>query len=99
MSHWIESFTLVEAASGEIVLRLRDTDWSLDTAQWLGDSLVKMKLRKYPGDHTPPSFEVQVDCEARTAQVAGEPEMPVVPLRKLEHTLERLYAAGKAARA
>ena len=94
MSHWIESFTLVELASGASVLRLRDSNWSLDTAEWLSESEVRMQLRKYPGNHTPSSFEVRVNCEAQTAQVNGGLPMS---LNKVEPALNRLYASAKRA--
>jgi hypothetical protein len=97
MSLWIESFTLAEAASGEVVYRPGDSNWSLDSADWLSDSRVKMDLRKYPGDHTPSSFEVVIDCETKTAEIAGSGKPPV-PLRELESALRDFMAASKRAR-
>jgi hypothetical protein len=92
MSHWIESFTLVDAATGRIVWHMDDPNWSLDQAKWISDSVVEVSIRKYPGDHTPPSFEVTIDCDARTAAVMGGPPMP---LDRAELHLEQLYRRGR----
>ena len=92
MSLWIESFTLVEAATRAPVMLLQDDNWSVDSAEWLGDSVVKMRLRKYPGNHTPSQVEVSVDCEGRTAEVQGGVRMP---LAQLEHTLDRTLSWRK----
>lgn len=92
MSHWIESFTLVDAATGTMVWRMDDPNWSLDSAKWIGDSVVEVSIRKYPGDHSPPSFEVTIDCDAQTAAVMGEPAMP---LYRAEPLLEQLYSRGR----
>lgn len=95
MSHWVASFTLVEAASGALLLRLSDSNWSLDTAQWLDESRVTLQLRKYPGDHTPPSLTVLVDCQAKMAEVMGQ---PAIALPNLEQELEELYGQSKPPR-
>lgn len=92
MSHWIESFTLVDAATGRIVWHLEDPNWSLDEAKWTSDSVVAVGIRKYPGDHSPSSFEVTIDCDALTAAVMGGPAMP---LDKAEPHLELLYSRGR----
>ena len=92
MSHWIESFTLVETALGSLVFRIHDSNWSLDKAQWLDESRVRMELRKYPGDHTPASFQVLIDCEAKRAEVMGK---PAIPLQNLEQALEKLYRESR----
>ena len=94
MSLWIESFTLVEAASGASVFGLSDAAWSLDNAEWTSDTVVKMRLRKYPGDHTPSAFEVKLDCGARTAEIDGR---AVESLEKVERALEASYRRGRSA--
>ena len=91
-SHWIESFTLVEATTGSTVLALQDSAWSLDHAKWIGDAVVKMQLRKYPGDHRPSSFEMKIDCDARMAELASGPP---VCLERLERALEARYLNAK----
>jgi hypothetical protein len=91
MSLWIETPNLVEVASGERLVRFKDSNWSLDGATWLDSGRVTMTLRKYPGDHTPGNFEVTVDCAARTAAVAGR----MVPLTAVERELQKLYAAAR----
>ncbi len=92
MSLWIESFALVEAATGSTLFAPRDSNWSLDGAEWPGDAVVTMRLRKYPGDHVPSSFDVKLDCDARTAEVEGG---EAVPLGKLEDALEAMYRRAR----
>ncbi|MDB5805008.1 MAG: hypothetical protein JWN73_2330 [Betaproteobacteria bacterium] len=92
MSHWIECPSLVDTRSGETLLRFSDSNWSMDRARWNSDAVVPMDLRKYPGDHRPASFEVAIDCTARTATVAGT---PAAALGEVEAALERLYLAAK----
>lgn len=92
MSLWVESPELVDTLAGETLLRFNDSNWSLDSARWQSDSLVALQLRKYPGDHTPGSFEVLVDCALHTAAVGGT---AVGDLSGVERELDRLYHAGK----
>lgn len=88
MSHWIEAFALLESSSGAVVFEPSDSNWSLDSAVWLNDSTVLLRLRRYPGDHTPPVFEVKVDCQACTAEVAGQTS---IPLQAIDSVLDGLY--------
>ena len=92
MSLWIESFSLVEAATGSAVFSPHDSSWSLDAAAWTSDTVVTMRLRKYPGDHTPSSFEVRLDCDARAVKVEGG---AAVPLGELEDALEATYRRAR----
>jgi len=91
-SHWVESPALTDTRSGATLLKFRDDNWSLDSAQWQSDAVVSLSLRKYPGDHTPGAFEVVVDCDQGTANVAG---MGPMPLAEVEAALETLYLAGR----
>jgi hypothetical protein len=91
-SHWVESPELTDTRSGATLLKFKNDNWSLNSAQWQSDAVVSLSLRKYPGDHTPSAFEVVVDCEQGTASVAG---MAPLPLVEVEAALERLYFAGR----
>lgn len=86
MSLWIESPTIMDSSSGKALLSFRDPHWSLDSAEWLTESVVVLRMRKYPGNHQPPQVSATVDCAARTAEVgtAGP-----VPLGRLERSLDR----------
>lgn len=88
MSHWIESFTLVEAGSGRSLIAFKDSNWSLDEARWLSSSAVRFSVRKYPGDHSPPQFDVEADCATALARVQGGPE---IPFADVEKALDALY--------
>jgi hypothetical protein len=85
MSLWIETPTLRNKATGEVVLSLRDTNWSLNSARWRSDDVVELRLRKYPGSHTPAEIMATLDCSQRTARIDGM----VMPISELEAALER----------
>lgn len=86
MSLWIESPALLKAKNDEVIFTFDNPNWSLDSAEWLNEEHVKMTLRRYPGDHTPSSFEVEVDCDAKQATVGRD----AIPLDALEKHLESL---------
>jgi hypothetical protein len=86
MSLWIETPQLYDTAAGRALLDFKDTHWSLDAVEWLDDSRARITLRRYPGDHQPPSLEALVDCAAGRAEVGAE---PVAGLDQLEAALAR----------
>jgi hypothetical protein len=86
MSLWIETPTILDTETKEILLSFRDSNWSLDAARWLSDSVVELTLRKYPGNHLPSNVLVVLDCAHRNAKV-GPTE--VQSLADVEPTLER----------
>jgi hypothetical protein len=86
MSLWIDSPALTERRTGENLLAFEDPNWSLDAARWLDDSTVVLTLRKYPGNHTPGSIDVTVDCAGRTATIGGA---KVGRLGELEQQMEK----------
>lgn len=86
MSLWIETFVLTDRSTGDVMLSFRDPNWSLDSAEWLSDSVVALKLRKYPGNHHPAELTATVDCAAGIAQVDGA---GTVTLEHLERALDR----------
>lgn len=94
MSHWIESFALVEATSGRPLIACQDPNWSLDEAVWHGPSVVKLSVRKYPGDHTPSQYEIEADCATLLARVQGGPP---VPFTQVERSLELLWRQSPSA--
>jgi hypothetical protein len=85
MSLWIEVPTLSDRSSGEQLLVFKDPHWSLNSAEWLNDAVVVLKLRKYPGNHVPQEVTATIDCLARTAEVNGT---PVDSLALLEDRLD-----------
>ena len=87
MSHVIARPTLVATERHEVLLAFRDSRWSLDTHAWLGDSRVRMQLRKYPGAHEPDSIILDVDCVAREATIGDQ---HLASLGDVEPTLDSL---------
>jgi hypothetical protein len=84
MSLWIETPTLRNKATGEVVASFRDTNWSLNSARWLSDDVVELRMRKYPGSHTPAEIMATLDCSERTARIDGS----VMPISQVETALE-----------
>ena len=85
MSLWVETPDVWDTVANKSLLTFRDSNWSLDHASWENGNIVTMSLRKYPGDHTPPSVAVTLDCVARSATVAGK---PVKSLSEIESALD-----------
>ncbi|WP_395143623.1 hypothetical protein [Armatimonas sp.] len=92
MSHWIESAELIEVSTEEHVFSFSDTNWSLDNAVWDSPSVVRLTVRKYPGNHTPPDFTVVLDCEAKTVTVDG---VPVAKPHLVESYLDEQVRKGR----
>jgi hypothetical protein len=72
MSLWIETPTLSDRSSGQQLMAFKDSHWSLNSAEWLSESVVILKLRKHPGNHIPPEVVTTIDCIAGTAEVEGK---------------------------
>lgn len=85
MSLWVDTPTVSDTLHGAVLLAFVDGNWSLDEARWLSDHVVELRLRKYPGSHTPPQLVTTLDCKARTGQLGAE----TVPLNRLESALDR----------
>lgn len=94
MSLWIECPELVDTLSGRQLFAPKDSHWSLDSAQWQNESVVTMRLRKYPGDHSPGQFEATLDCVSLAASLGG---VAVGSVDRLEAALERAYREGQKA--
>lgn len=88
MSLWVEAPRLIEVTTERAVFDLLSTNWSLNRAQWLDGERVSIQVRRYPGDHLPGSFEVEIDCTAGVATLPGDVR---VGLESLERALEELY--------
>lgn len=86
MSHWIETPELLDTQTGTKLISFEDSNWSLDTARWQSDSVVRMTFRKYPGNHNPSILEAIVECEHDRATVEGT---VVDGLTNLEAALDR----------
>ena len=85
-SHWVRTPTITDKTSGGVMLAIHDTRWSVDEAEWRDDSVVKLVMRKYPGNHEPGDITVVVDCRRGTAAVGeGAP----VSLAALEPAMDR----------
>jgi hypothetical protein len=84
-THWIELPRLLDKQTGETLFAFEDSHWSMDEAQWLGESLVRFTLRKYPGNHKPGELIATIDCAARTAKIG---EVDAGSLQELEAGLD-----------
>ena len=75
-SQWVYTPRVIELTTGKTVLALSDTRWSMDSAIWVSDSEVSLRLRKFPGDHLPLHLEVLVDSQA-VLMSASDPWRPL----------------------
>lgn len=85
MSHWIEVPELIDSSSGKSLWRLSDSNWSLDSAQWLSQTTVQVSLRKYPGNYNPSSLQAVIDLVNSTASLM---EAPAIPISDLEAAMD-----------
>lgn len=70
-SLWVQSPLIRDGEAAAVVLQFADANWSLDTSTWLSDDVVRLSLRKYPGNHDPGAVEVTVDCGNAIAALAN----------------------------
>jgi hypothetical protein len=91
-THWLHVPSLRDVHTGETFLALSE-EWSLDESAWQTDSVVTLRLRKYPGNHTPPDVVAIVDCAERTATVGEGASGPLADLeQRLDAVLTWIYA-------
>lgn len=79
-SQWVYCPRIVDLLQKELLWSPADKMWSLDKATWTSDSIVRLRLSKFPGDQHPPCLEVIMDCETRTARVGDSAELCVTEL-------------------
>ncbi len=86
MSLWVEPPELMDARSGESLLKLADACWSLEGAEWRSESVVALRLRKYPDEEGRGEVRLVVDCKARVVEIGTG---ALVPMSDVEHAIER----------
>jgi hypothetical protein len=84
-SLWVESPEIFDLTESKPQLRFGSELWSLDDSEWKSNSVVRLVLRKFPGNHAPVQLEVLADLQSQTASVQSSPP---VPLEHLEHAME-----------
>ena len=84
-SLWVESPVIFDLIENKILLRFGSELWSLDESEWKSDFVVRLVLRKFPGDHTPVQLEVLADIQNQTGSVQS---LPAVPFEHLEQAME-----------
>lgn len=80
-SLWVNSPVIWDAEQSSTIFSFKDECWSLDSATWVGDSTVRLLLRKFPGNHSPDHIRVEVSCIATTALVHGTAGMAAFSTR------------------
>lgn len=81
-SQWLYRPRILDAASGVPLWSPSDGMWSLDGATWESDSVVRLLLRKFPGNQSPSFIGVTVYCEAMVAIIDGLPECGLADLER-----------------
>jgi len=77
MSHELRTPAVIATATGEAVIAFSDSAWSLDEHQWRGDSVLRLVLRKYPGNHLPTTLDCTADLAARTVVFTDGARVPL----------------------
>ena len=84
--------TLEDAATTEVLLKL-DRAWSMDDSKWVGNAVVELTLRKYPGNHSPADLVATIDCVTRMARIGSGDTIPLAELEaNLDAALTWIYA-------
>lgn len=86
-SLWVYSPSIWDIKRECCLLLFSDKSWSADTCEWLDEVRVRLALRKFLGNHLPPSLTVDIDCvKFRTNMVANIGEFV---LEELENHLNK----------
>lgn len=90
-THWVCPPEIVDTYTGATFFKFESESWSTDRSAWESDSLVRLTLRKYPGDQPRNTLVVRIDCIHGTGDIEGGAR---VALDALEAALEKaLHAA------
>jgi hypothetical protein len=85
MSLWVDTPSIVETASGQVIFAFKDINWSLDAIRWQSDSVVSLQLRKYPGNYKRDHFSIVIDLDNKSGVVE---EVLISELAEVEAALE-----------
>jgi len=87
-SQWVYTPRVIDLITAQPVLALSDPRWSMDSADWVSDSEVFLRLRKFPGNHLPIQLDVLVNCDEGNALVAANQRCS---LAELEAVLDAAF--------
>jgi hypothetical protein len=90
-SLWVHSPSIWDADQECRVFVFDHEAWSVESNVWLGETIVRLLLRKFPGNHYPDHLWAEIDCVALTAVVLANAAFPPTstPLIYLEKTLNQ----------
>lgn len=91
-SHWVLSPQIADGESGRILFRLSASAWSAENSAWENDEVVRIELRKYPGDQPRPCLVVRLNCAQETGGLEGGHAVPFAALEVLLE--EALFSAS-----
>ncbi|WP_139168721.1 MULTISPECIES: hypothetical protein [unclassified Duganella] len=86
-SLWVYSPSIWDAKNGNCIFSFEDENWSADASAWKDDTTVGLCLRKFPGNHRPESFSVEIDCLTLQAKISASGR--ALPLEHLESALDK----------
>ena len=86
-SLWVYSPLIIDAETQDVILKLDDRNWSMDSAEWESDTTVRLGLRRFPGDCSPLGVSVKVDCVSGCAMI-GDARFP---LNEIDQALDRTW--------
>lgn len=77
---------VVDTTTDKVLFKFSAHAWSAEQSTWESDALVRVELRKYPGNQPRPCLVVRLDCVREMGAIDGG---EFVPLAALEPLLER----------
>ena len=90
-THWVCPPEIVDTHTDRTFFKFASESWSAERSAWESDSLVRLTLRKYPGNQPRNTLVVRIDCIHGTGDIEGGAR---VALDALEAALEKaLHAA------
>jgi hypothetical protein len=86
---WVYSPSIWDTERDCSVLAFDDGTWSVEGNVWLSETIVRLLLRKFPGNHNPDHLRAEIDCVALKAVVLSTADLPTTdtPLSGLEKKL------------
>jgi hypothetical protein len=79
-SMWVQTPTIIDLQLQDTILEFRDPYWSLNNAEWISNTDVKVTLRKYPGNHIPAELAIEVECKHRLATLPNGQQVAITAL-------------------
>jgi len=86
-SLWVYSPSIWDASREFCIFSFSDENWSADSTTWQNEATVRLCVRKFPGNHRPDVFAVEINCLSLKAKITA-PAMEIA-VHDLEVELDK----------